>query len=235
MLFRDLSTPAQIVYHVTRRIKNHKTDSFFHSIETLIKATGKSECTVRRGLNDLVKAGILSRTERIGHTALYKFISIAPLYPHQSDTLPLSNRYPSPINLIQGGPQSDTHNNSPLTDRPLTTTWLDDQLCDKLISSYGEQAVNDRVVVIASLNGKIKNKAGLLVDSLKRGYMPASKELREKEEKARHEELIQARIETERLEREKMIQEYDNSQATVDLVAMLEQSFKEKANNDQQN
>jgi len=235
MLFSDLSTPAQIVYHVTRRIKNHKTDSFFHSIETLIKATGKSECTVRRGLNDLVKAGILSRTERIGHTALYKFISTAPLYPHQSDTLPLSNRYPSPINLIQGGSQSDTHNNSPLTDRDLTTIWLDDQLRDKLISSYGEQAVNDRVVVIASLNGKIKNKTGLLIHSLKNNYIPESKELRENKEKAQHEKAIQDRIDRDQAERDKTIQEYEqNSISEIDLIAMIEESFKEKTN-DQQN
>ncbi len=53
---------------------------------------------------------------------------------------------------------------------------------------YGAMEVEKRVEIIAKMNGKVKNKIGLLVDSLKKGYIPTCKELREAEKARKRKE-----------------------------------------------
>lgn len=220
MLYRDLSAPAKIVYHITRRVKNHQTESFFHAIETIARLAGISECSTRRGLEDLVRKGILKRTERPGHSTLYTFIQTADLALFDTPLLP---------NLIPHPSQIDTHNNSDLTNSDLTTTvWLTEKLSNTLVAKYGPQAVSDRVVVISKMNGKIRNKAGLLVASLKGNYIPASKELREKEKKENQSKWIDEKIKKEKKESEEMKKLYEQSTLTSGQIKeMFDQVGKE--------
>ena len=214
MLFKDLSSPAKIVYHVTRRIKNHQTESFFHAVNTLATLTGISERSCQYALNELVNHGILKRTERPGHSTLYTFIQTADL---------AATLHPSPAEFAPHPRKICTHNNSDLTDSDLTTTeWLTEKLSNTLVAKYGPQAVSDRVVVISKMNGKIGNKAGLLVASLKGNYIPASKELREAEERQRITLAIEAKSEKQSQEYEKMIQEREKSSGKIDLTSEFE-------------
>jgi len=226
MLFKDLSTPAQLVYHVTRRIKNHKTNSFFHSVETIADHIGKSESTARKGLSDLVNAGILTKTERTGRTTVYTFIAEARL----SEQAPTQNLHPTPLDSTPHPPKIYTHNNSDLTDSDLTTTWLSDKTKSKLITDYGKQAVYDRVVVISKMNGQVKNKAGLLVHSLKNDYIPASKEMKEAKQREDINKAVEAEIERNRIKYQQWNDERENIDPnhTVDLVSEFSKIIKSK-------
>jgi len=198
-----------------------KKNQFFHSIDKLAELAGLSRPHAVYALKELEEKGIIIREHRHSHSTLYTYVENSDVKVTKSNHQTVTKSNHQKVTLRN-------HRTTVPERSYLTTTWLDDQLRDKLISYYGEQAVNDRVVVIASLNGKIKNKTGLLVDSLKRGYMPASKELQEKEEKKRHEKAIQDHIDRDQQERDKMIQDYNDSEATVDLIALIEESFKDK-------
>jgi hypothetical protein len=223
----SLSAPARTIYLLILKIKAHqdnrycKKDQFFHSVEKFVEISGYKNRAVKYALQELRDIKVLDWIERPGRSTLYTHIKYITIFnPCKPCTTVVHLMHPT------HAPNAPITTKD-LTNKDLTTTWLDDQLRDKLIKSHGEQAVNDRVVVISKMNGNVKNKAGLLVDSLKRGYMPASKELREKEEKERKNELIQARIETEKLEREKMLKDFsENSSGQIDLVGQFEQMIK---------
>ena len=219
MLFRDLSSPAKIIYHVTRRIKNHQTESFFHAVNTLADIAGISERSCQHALNELVQHCILKRTERPGHSTLYTFISTVDLAPFCTPVQQILHLTPAEYAPIT---------TSDLTNSDLTTTWLTEKLSYSLVSQYGQQAVSDRVVVISKMNGQIKNKAGLLVASLKGGYIPDSKELREKEKKENQSKWIDEKIKKEKKESEEMKKLYEQSTLTSGQIKeMVDQVGKE--------
>lgn len=224
MLFKDLSSSAKIVYHVTRRIKNHKTDSFFHSSQKIADIAGISLRSCQYALDELVQKGILKETPRPGHTSLYTFISTADLDPCRICTPDVQNLHPTPAEFAP-------ITTSALTNSDLTTTvtWLNDSLKDQLIKQYGLYEVEKRVVVISKMNGKIKNKAGLLRHSLINNYIPTCKELQEKEEQEQREAKIQAKIEAERIERLKMFEKMEEQKANINISEMFQNMLKNKS------
>jgi len=203
----SLSAPTRTIYLLILKRKTHedkrycKKDQFFHSVENWAEASGYSIRTIQYSLKELRDLGIIEWEVRPGRSNLYTHKKYITIYKPKKQSIyctpPMHQMHPTPAP------------NAPITTKDLTVkdlttthTWLNDQLLNSLIAQYGKEAVDDRVVVISAMNGKIKNKAGLLVDSLRRGYIPTCKELREKEEKERKRNLIDNEIERKRKEQE---------------------------------
>lgn len=230
MLFRDLaklSKDAALMYHVAVRSKNKKTNQFFKRIDVLAYEAGLNHYSAVYAIKELKDNGILSRKTRPGHSSIYTLLQELPLSEpkEKATTRPVAQGYHPPV--AQGYHITTDFNINNLT----TTDWLSENLSKTLISQYGSQAVEDRVVVISKMNGKIQNKAGLLVASLKGGYIPDSKELREKEKSIAKEKLIAERIEKDRLEREETERAYAESVLTHEQIReMIDRIGKEKGN-----
>lgn len=208
MLYSNLTLPEQSLYHVIFRVKNHNNDQFFHSIKTLQRLTGLSERAVQYALRGLEKKGIISRRERYARTSVYTMIDTAKLIQKNPDTPAYYAPHPA-----QHAPQSAYY--APITvNNPnrynLTTTqeFPSKILYDKLITEYDKEKVDRNVAVILNLDGKIKNKNGLLVDSLRKGYTPASN----RNEKAEIKAKAEKRVERGEFTNEKLL-EYDKIRA----------------------
>ena len=80
MLLRNMSMASTSVYFGITVIMGAKVKDWFDcSTKELSEITGRSTSTIRRGLDDLVSYGILEKTERPGHTTLYRVIEEVPL------------------------------------------------------------------------------------------------------------------------------------------------------------
>ena len=76
MLFRDLSSPAKRVWLILNIVLDNELGSFDYSSRELANAVGCSVSTIRRGLDDLVKYGILKEFVRAGLSTIYTMIEI---------------------------------------------------------------------------------------------------------------------------------------------------------------
>jgi hypothetical protein len=212
MLFKNLSKDEGLMYHVVARCRNRKTNQFYHQIDKLAEYAGLNHYSGVYAIKGLIDKKIISRESRPGHSSIYTFLQELNLFEPASDkekatTRSVAQGYHQPV--AQGYHITTTPNNN-----NLTTTWLTEKLSNSLIAKYGQKPVSDRVVVISKMNGQIKNKAGLLVASLKGNYIPASKELREKEESQRIALAIEAKSEKDRLEREEIVKAHEESKLT---------------------
>jgi hypothetical protein len=196
-------------------------NQFFHGIDTLASLANMSHKHTVYAIKELIDRGILKRYPRPGRSTIYEYI---PCQPSVLETPPTSTQKTLPPSVF-----TTPHNNSDLTDLDLTTTqWLCGKLLDDLVNKYGKEAVSNRVVVISKMNGQIKNKAGLLVDSLRKGYIPTSKELREKEANEKHRKFLDEKIKKDRQEQEErekgFERDYDPEtakKAIADIMAKL--------------
>ena len=218
MLFRDLSLQGRAMYHAVVRSKNKETNQFFHRIDKLAHRAGLDHKSAVYAIKELIDNEIISRESRPGHSSLYTFLKELPL----EDESALNNVFATTrsVQVSHQQPVAQSHHiTTGFKQSNLTTTvWLDKNLLKTLTAKYGSQAVEDRVVVISKMNGQIKNKSGLLVASLKGGYIPDSKELREKEKSIAKAKLVEERIEKDRLEREKMERLHEESKLTPEQI-----------------
>jgi len=223
MLFRDLSPSAKIVYHVIRRIKNHKTESFFHSTQKIADIAGISLRSCKYALDELIRQGILKATERPGHTTLYTFISTADLAqfctPTVQDLHPTRAEF-APITT------------SALTNSDLTTTWLSDFLFSKAIKLHGKEWTDVVVDRISRMNGNIKDKGAYFNWCIQTNIIPTSKELKAQEAKEKHKKYIDEQIEKsqrENEERERIWSERDpeaGNKAITELISKINEADK---------
>lgn len=227
----SLSAPARTIYLLILKRKAHednrycKKDQFFHSVENWTEASGYKERAVQYALKELRDLGIIEWQERPGRSTLYTHKKYITIYKPKNKRIPCT----PPVHSMHPPCASNAPiTTKDLTDKDLTTTWLNEKLSNTLIAKYGIDAVNDRVVVISKMNGKIQNKAGLLVASLKGNYIPDSKELREKEKSIAKAKLITDRIEKDRLEREEIVKAHEESKMTPKQIKeMFDQIGKE--------
>ena len=216
MLYKNLPSPAsKIVYHIARRIKNHKTQSFFHAVETLADLSGVSESTARKGLHDLVKAGILRPEERQGQTTEYFFIDVAYL----SNVAKLT---PHPPRIYTPPPQILHPNNSSLTNSDLTTTDINVKSYNDLVKQYGKDAVDVVVESVRKRNGSVNNLTGYVIHALKNGYNPKTQEQIEEEKRKERSKKIDEQIEQSRKEQEEIEKAWEESDPEAGKKAVTE-------------
>ena len=215
MLFRDLSPSAKIVYHVTRRIKNHKTNSFFHAIETIADLAGISESSARRGLQSLVDMKILKAQTRSGTSTEYTFIDNANLSRSKPNLTPL------PIQIDTPGVSNLHPNNSSLTDSDLTTTGIDLKFYQDMVIQYGKEAVDVVVENVKKMNGSVKNPGGYVRSALKHGYIPTNAEIRAREKAKERAKQIDEEREKSLAEWEERKKEREKSQLTPDEIKKM--------------
>lgn len=229
MLFRDLSLQERAMYHAIVKSKNKETNQFFHRIDKLAYRAGLDHKSAVYAIRGLIDKEIISRESRPGHSSLYTFLKDLPLEDETaSDNVFATTRS---VQVSHQQPVAQSHHiTTGFKQSNLTTTeWLNENLLKTLTAKYGSQAVEDRVVVISKLNGKIGNKTGLLVASLKGNYIPASKELREAEERQRITLAIEAKRQKLSQEYEKMIQDRETSLETINLVSEFDKLIAENA------
>ncbi len=181
--FATLQPATGKVLYVVATIADYKSGEFYHSINTIATLAGVSKGSVKRALRELQqwKPPIIEMHQRPGKTAIRIYCPTRDR-PESIQDVDNSARPGSP--MIRGGITHDpgtriTHD--PLTvfktTEETTTQDISPKLVDKLIEKYGFDEVHARVVVISKMNGRVANKDGLLVDSLKHGYIPSDKEL----------------------------------------------------------
>jgi hypothetical protein len=207
LLFKDLSNEEKIVYHVIRRIKNHKTQSFFHSVKKIADIAGISERWCQYALAGLVEKKILQKTERIGHTSIYKFINEVRLAEDNPRTVctPLTHTmHPTPA-------QYAPITTSALTDSDLTTANKNLQSYNYLVKKFSKDVVDVAVENCKKLNGDAKNFWGLVHWSCKTGIAPTNKNVEAKEAKVKHNTFVDEQIEKQRTEIEQRIKDFEKS------------------------
>jgi hypothetical protein len=206
---------------------NFESRKSFPSQETLAQKTECSSRTIRRAIKKFKSLGILT-TESTGKSLTYTFHIVS----NESDRTPTCPTRVDINNVLPDRtPTCPTNNSSPNNSNITTTEWLDPQLRDLLIRQYGESAVNDRVVVISKMNGEIKrSKPGLLIKSLRGGYIPTCKEYRDKEAEEKRRKFQDEQMEKARLDREQWDNNYDPqtaNKALAEIMAKLEKAEEE--------
>jgi len=230
-VYKKLSVRARIMFSVVEHAKANQDkelclkNQFFHSINKLANLADLSRPHAVYALKELEQKGIITREHRHGHSTLYTYI------PAENNDLMVTLRNLPKVTLRNLPTVTPCNHITTVPEQiQLTTTeWLSPQLHDQLIRQYGESAVNDRVVVIDKMNGKVKNKAGLLRQSLREGYIPTSKEYRDEEAEEKRHNLIDEQMEKARLEREQW--EYNPEmpkKAIAEFLAKLEKAEEEK-------
>ena len=222
--FAKLQPATKTILYVLASIASHETGEFYHSASTIAKLAGVGRASVFRAFQELeaTEPPILVSLPRPGKTT-QRFYCADRNY----DPTRLTHETPTRL-THETPPVSPMRHEQQILTRDLETTTDDfpENLLLKLVDQYGKEEVEKRVVVISRMNGKVKNKPGLLVHSLKNGYIPTDKETEDKTQAERKRKAIRMQQE-EREERERKLQEMiELEQADPETQARIRKHWK---------
>jgi DNA-binding transcriptional MocR family regulator len=78
-VYADLTPSERILYSTIRDIRNHKTNQFFYSIQSLSKVSGLSRSSIKKGLHEFIDRGIISSIKNSGRATKYKLCLFIPI------------------------------------------------------------------------------------------------------------------------------------------------------------
>jgi predicted transcriptional regulator len=78
--YKNLSHPAQHLWNLFERIKDHKTNRFWYSINTLHEITSYDKRVIMKAISELKEKGIISIDKNYGKTNKYKVLKHYSLY-----------------------------------------------------------------------------------------------------------------------------------------------------------
>lgn len=184
--FARLQSATKIILHVIATIADYTTGEFYHSVGTIARLAGLSRRSATRAIKELEELTppiIQTQEKRPGKPTIRIYLpALRDVDNSARGVSPMAQGYDTHVS-----PTYDTHVSQTLTteQNKQQQTGFSDKFINKLVNEYGFEEVHARVVVISKMNGRIENPRGLLVHSLKRGYIPVDKELAAKQKMER--------------------------------------------------
>lgn len=253
--YAQLKPATRDVLHVISAIANFKTGKFFHPEASIGSLAGCSDRSVRRAFQELLHPpwlptdheqqgmrGIISITEvRPGRPTVYvyNFLADAEDRGGYSTDDPRAAWDPE---FLPPPPMSTPADTCVQTPRPPMSTKQEQQslfkttaadclpksLIIRMRQKYGDKIVDVVFSAMKAMNGEVKNPPGYFTACCKNGWIPSSKEARQREKKQAREEADRLRQEESKRERQKLEQEEAQRQELDALFNTLSEDQKDQ-------
>jgi len=242
--YAQLKPATRIILHVISAIANFNTGEFYHSARSIGEMAGYHERTVKSAFRELLHPpwleenheqkgmrGIISvGRRRPGRPTVYVYNFLAsaedrggystddPRPAWDPEFLPPSPRSPAGDPQITPPMIPRSREQERQNENLFTTTAADclpKSLITRMRHRYGDKIVDVVVAAMQGMNGEVKNPPGYFTACCKNGWIPSSKEARERQEKQARDKARAKRQEQDRQEHEKMLQDFEGSNPSV--------------------